>query len=227
MPPPAGHAGPSFHTVYVVGLHWLSNQAFELELGCPEGFQFLPGQRVRVAHAGIQRDYSPVSSPAESSLTLCIRRVEGGQLTPRLARLRIGEPLQLAGPMGYFVFRPSSRPAVFVATGTGIAPFVSMARAGATGFHLLHGVRTAAELYYATLFRQRAGRYVPCLAGAENTSPAPAAAFAGRVTQYVAEKLPPGAYDFYLCGRVEVIGGVTRLVDQRFPGSLVYTEAYY
>ena len=46
------------------------------------------------------------------------------------------------GPHGYFTFRDFRLKPVFVATGTGIAPFVSMVRAGAKGFIVLHGVST-------------------------------------------------------------------------------------
>ena len=49
----------------------------------------------------------------------------------------------------------------------------------------------------------------------------------GRVTEYLDQHLTPGTYDFYLCGRSEMIRDVTLLIDERFPGSLVYTELFY
>ena len=51
--------------------------------------------------------------------------------------------------------------------------------------------------------------------------------FHGRVTDYLRDKLPVTAYDFYLCGRREMIRDVTLLVDERFPGSHIYTEPFY
>jgi ferredoxin-NADP reductase len=203
----------------------LSEGAFELELNRPYGFQFLPGQRIHLLVGGVGRDYSLVSAPAGPGLALCIRKVTGGRLSSLLAALPPGAKVELAGPLGYFVLRPSSRTPVFVATGTGVAPFVSMARAGATGFCLLHGVRAASDLYYQELFQAAAGHYVACVSG--TTGALPPGAFRGRVDRYLAQHLPPAAYDFYLCGRVDMIGDVTRLVDERFPGSRVYTEAYY
>jgi len=50
--------------------------------------------------------------------------------------------------------------------------------------------------------------------------------FAGRVTGYLGGHLPSGAYDFYLCGKGEMIRDVIHLVDQKFPDSLVYTEPF-
>jgi NAD(P)H-flavin reductase len=49
----------------------------------------------------------------------------------------------------------------------------------------------------------------------------------GRVSDYLEAHLPDGAYDFYLCGRQDMIRDVTLLVDEKFPGSLVYAETFY
>ena len=113
---------------------------------------------------------------------------------------------------------------VFVATGTGIAPFCSMVRSGIGGFVLLHGVRQPADLYYRDLFQTAAKTYVACLSSADQESDA---YFHGHVTEYLQKHLPMGSYDFYLCGNRGVIRDVTRLVDRQFPGSLVYTEMFY
>jgi NAD(P)H-flavin reductase len=80
------------------------------------------------------------------------------------------------------------------------------------------------DLYYASHFRQSARKYIPCLTDAKKL---PANAFRGRVTEYLEQHLTAGAYDFYLCGRSEMIRDVTLLIDERFPQSLVYTERFY
>lgn len=120
-----------------------------------------------------------------------------------------------------------------MATGTGIAPFVSYARAGVAGYVLLHGVRTAGELYYRDILASAASLYVPCISGArrgrfEAGAPGPAShAYSGRVTGYVADLLEPGVYDFYLCGRSDMIVDAVKIIDERFPGSFVYTEPFF
>ena len=206
----------------------LSKKTFEIELARPGSFEFAAGQRITVQEGDIERDYSLVSPPGGPTLALCIRLVEGGSLSPILAGKEIGAKIRFTGPHGYFLFRSSDRPAVFVATGTGIAPFVSMARAGCRGFLLLHGVRTAAELYYRDVFMGGpAEAYVPCLSGISDQTAPPDPWFHGRVTEYIAARLSGGLYDFYLCGREEMIRDVIHLVDKRFPGSYVYTEIFY
>lgn len=193
-------------------------------LSAPPEFQFKAGQRIRLSLGEHERDYSIVSAPQESELALCIRMVAGGKLSVLLSIADIGTSFSINGPHGYFTYKPSPRPAVFVATGTGIAPFCSMARSGITGFMLLHGVSLPDDLYYASQFQQSALRYIPCLTGTEQIPPH---TFMGKVTAYLEQHLAPGAYDFYLCGRYEMIRDVTLLIDERFPESLVYTEQFY
>jgi benzoate/toluate 1,2-dioxygenase reductase subunit len=206
---------------------WLSDATFEIELARPSLFEFNPGQSIRVIHQQLERDYSLVSDPTGPTLSLCIRNVQDGSLTPLLATAKIRSRISFTGPHGYFTFRPAQRPPVFIATGTGVAPFVSMVRSGVKGFTLLHGVREPSELYYKSLFRTATKNYVTCFSGSAPESPEPEDVFQGRVTDYLERNLPPGIYDFYLSGRIEMVRDVTHLVDERFPGSLVYTEIFY
>lgn len=205
----------------------LSGKSFELRFSRPEGLAFRAGQHLCVDLGGVGRDYSLVSGPGDPDLALCVREFPGGKVSPGLAALRPGDPLVFSGPRGHFTFRPSERPAVFVATGTGIAPFVSMGRDGVRGFTLVQGVREPEDLYYADLLREWAGEMVPCLSGNQEGRALPGGAFAGRVTEYVDRVLPRWAYDFYLCGREEMIRDVTLLVDDAFPDSRVYAEIFF
>ena len=203
---------------------WLSNKSFELTLKKPNAFEYIPGQWIRLIHDAIDRDYSLVSAPTDPHLALCVRNIEAGFLSFELSHAPVGTRFNFNGPHGYFTFKPSNRPAVFVATGTGVAPFVSMARSGVTGFTLLHGVRSATENYYASVLKSTAMHYILCLS--ENHTSLDEF-FQGRVTDYLYKNLAPGRYDFYLCGRREMIRDVINCVDEKFPDSLVFTEIFY
>jgi hypothetical protein len=65
---------------------------------------------------------------------------------------------------------------------------------------------------------------VPCISGSGESS---GGHFQGRVTEYLRKYLETGRYDFYLCGRREMIRDVTLLADEKFPGSYIYTEIFY
>ena len=203
---------------------WLSQRAFEIKFSRPANLVFKPGQRLRFHYQIAARDYTPVSTPQDSEIVFCIRKVDTGLLTPVLSRAEIGTRFEFSGPDGYFTFKPSERTPVFVATGAGIAPFRSMVRSGVAGFKLLHGVHTPDDLYYAAEFAAAADQYVPCIS---KKYPSCGKHFSGRVTDYLQRHLPPAGYDFYLCGRREMIRDVTWLVDEKFLNSRIYTETFY
>lgn len=92
----------------------------------------------------IARHYTPLpslstlgssSSPAdgnEDELRFLIRRVDGGEMSTYLSKLRVGDAVWLRGPhLGFDVERrlgDAGRRVVFVAGGTGIAPALQVAR---------------------------------------------------------------------------------------------------
>jgi ferredoxin-NADP reductase len=201
---------------------WLSESALEIELERPEELEFTAGQSIRVIVGEEGRDYSLTSGPSEGSLSLCVRLVEGGAVSPVVAGATLGTSLNFTGPHGAFLLRASPRPIVWAATGVGIAPFLSMVRAGATGFTLLHGVRRIGELFRREELEAAASRYVPCLSR-ESAS----GCFPGRITGWAAQQLGPGTYDFYLCGNRRMVRDFLILVDERFPRSHVYTEIFF
>jgi len=208
----------------LTGRRFLSAATLELSLARPDSFSFEAGQSLRLFHAGAERDYTMISGPREPGLTLLVRLVPDGKVSSFLAEAPLGTPLRCSGPLGRLLFRPSDRGPVFVATGTGIAPFVSMVRSGVRGFTVLYGVRTPEELHYEDELARAADRLVACLSRGVSAGPN---RFPGRVTGFVRSHLPAGAYDFYLCGRGEMIRDVTYLVDERFPGSRVFSEPFF
>jgi len=216
------------YSAQLLGRRWLSKKSFEVELSRPQGFQFEAGQTILICHQSLERYYSVITAPAEENrIALCIRHIKEGSLSPVLADAPIGHRFDFSGPHGYFWFRASRRPAVFVATGTGIAPFVSMARSGISGFTMLHGVRTAADLYYQSVFLRSASAYVPCLSDPQAEDREQSGIYHGKVSAYVKHQMAPGAYDFYLCGRQEMIRDIIHVVDEYFPGSFIYTEVFF
>jgi ferredoxin-NADP reductase len=103
----------------------------------------------------LQRPYSPANPPgADADLELLVRRVPDGQLTPLLWELPLGARLRIGSAKGLFRLIPDDRRHhLFVATGTGLAPMLSMiatllARQAPPPITLVHGVRYPDELAY-------------------------------------------------------------------------------
>lgn len=225
--PASGSKQGSLQETKLINRHWISKKAFEIELARPSGFHFTAGQTIRLIHGEVKRYYSIISAPTDPTLALCVRFVESGSFTPTLATADMGHPFTLTGPHGYFTFNASLRPPVFVATGTGIAPFVSMARSGVKNFLLLHGVSRAEDLYYEHVFCNFSNDYAPCISNPTTDEQMVRGRFQGRVSDYIRINLPRIKHDFYLCGRDEMVRDVTQLVDDSFPGSRVYSEVFY
>ena len=104
----------------------------------------------------VQRPYSVASAPAVAGTDgyeFYVRLVEGGTFTPLLWRLPIGHRMRMIGPKGKFMLQPDDdRTHIFISSGTGNAPFVSMMR------QLLIDGRTAAgRLPQRRVARRRAG----------------------------------------------------------------------
>lgn len=210
----------------VKGQVWLDNESFELICSRPENFQFIAGQHVALTHQGKERDYTILSAPDAPELRFLIKRVAGGALSNTLAELTPGAQLLMSKAKGYLTYRPTDRPVYFVATGVGIAPFVAMAAAGVTGFTLIHGTREASQLFYRRELTLAARRYIPCLSGQIKQGTALLDLHRGYVTDYIDRHLKPGLYDFYLCGARAMIHDMTHILDQHYPDTRIYSEAY-
>ena len=102
-----------------------------LRLPAVEPLRFKPGQYLDVLlEGGRRRSFSIASPPHDSDLLeLHVRRVPGGGFTAALFEtLHDGSLLKIEGPIGQFVYREQSAPALMIAGGTGFAPLKSMLR---------------------------------------------------------------------------------------------------
>ena len=105
----------------------------------------------------IRRAYSIASSSvAREYLEFYITLVRSGELTPRLFSLQVGQRLWVGRKVtGMFTLRdvPQDKQLVLLATGTGIAPYMSMVRTvlateGTQRFAVVHGARHSWDLGY-------------------------------------------------------------------------------
>lgn len=123
-------------------------------------FAFAAGQWVNLffpaADGEIKRSYSVASAPDGSPrFAIAVTKVEGGPASTKLHDLAVGQVLRATGPSGFFVREPTdASAALFVATGTGLAPIRSMVRAALDAgskakMSILLGVRHEADILWA------------------------------------------------------------------------------
>jgi len=131
--------------------------AFQFEK--PKDFVFKAGQYIDLSLSssrpgqsnGLTHTFSIASSPSDEEL-LVTTRMRNTVFKQALSILPIGTEVRIEGPMGSFsVHKNTARPAVFLAGGIGIAPFLSML-SYATGEKLRHPI----FLFYANRYLEDA-----------------------------------------------------------------------
>jgi len=210
------------------------------------------------AHGGtkiIRRAYSIVTPPRiREYFEFFIARVDQGRLTPMLEKLSEGERLWI-GPKikGKFTLSdvPSEKDLVMVATGTGLAPYLSMFHQYRDTrrwrrFVLLYGARMAEDLAYHEELQELAAAdsslvYIPTVTREPDGSPW--AGQRGRVQhvlvdqiyeQLVGAPLDPVQCQVFLCGNPQMIEQAQPMLEQkgfkkhsrRTPGNLHF-ERYW
>lgn len=109
-----------------------STMAFRFEK--PVSFTFKPGQAIDLILTGLPSDepqstrhtFSLVSAPFQETLTIATR-MRDSAFKRALKALPVGSPVNLEGPFGALTLHSNhARPAVFVAGGIGITPFMSI-----------------------------------------------------------------------------------------------------
>ena len=194
--------------------------------GFPRDFEFQAGQVIGIAlvEDGPRRLYSICSGEDDEEVWILYNVIEEGYLTPRLADLEAGDTIWITEPRGEFTCHEEK--AVWIATGTGIAPFYSMLRSGkADGKVLIHGNRYLEQFHFYDDFQSALGKaYIRCCSGESADG-----VFYGRVTRYLAGRpvLEPGL-KYYLCGSAEMVVDTRDiLIEQGIPFDQIISEIYF
>ena len=195
-----------------------------------------------------QRPYSVASAPRESGdggYEFYVRLVPIIRFTTLLWRLPVGHGMRMIGPKGKFLLEPDDdRTHLFVSTGTGIAPFVSMIRETLADGRprkavVLHGCSFVDELGYGAELAawQRDGTYpltyVPTISRPDDPRNAGWTGRTGRaeaVVRSVCKELHLRADRtvVYICGNPDMIlNAESALMDLGFPEFHVKKELYW
>ncbi|HEV7309447.1 benzoate 1,2-dioxygenase electron transfer component BenC [Ensifer sp.] len=198
-----------------------NDAAIVLELDTDAAPAFLPGQYVNidVPGSGQGRSYSFSSAPGETRLGFLIKKIPGGLMSTWLERAEVGTKLELTGPLGSFYLRAVQRPLLFLAGGTGLAPFLSMleqlARTNADQkVHLIYGVTRDLDLVLVDeieAYTKRLPNFTFSTVVADAASSHPRK---GWVTQHMpGELMNGGDVDVYLCGPPPMVDAVRKHLD--------------
>jgi benzoate/toluate 1,2-dioxygenase reductase subunit len=208
--------GQSFETT-LRGVERLSETSIAFTLDAPAGLGFLPGQYVNLLVPGTdqRRSYSFSSAPGAETVSFLVRDIPRGLMSTWLRESAApGTRMEFTGPAGSFYLREVKRPLLFLAGGTGLAPFLAMlGKLAATGcdqpVHLVYGVTNDADLVGVKALEDYASRidhfaFSTCVAAEGSAHPRK-----GYVTAHITpEQLNGGEVDIYLCGPPPMVDAV-------------------
>jgi ferredoxin--NADP+ reductase len=174
-----------------------------------------------------------------------VRSVQGGTFTPLLWRLPLGHKMRMIGPKGKFMLLPGDdRTHIFISSGTGNAPFVSMMRQAladgtARPVVFLNGVSYAHELGYRDILEdwERTGEYpvtfIPTVSRPNDPANAGWMGRSGRVEMIlgpVLDELGLTAANSvaYICGNPDMILAAEQtLLERDYAEDQVHKELYW
>ncbi len=226
----------------------LTHDVFELKLKRPDGdgyeMNFRAGQYISIVIPGagpggrnLRRAYSIASAPQWNEVELCVKLVDGGPGTSYLNSLKAEHEFQGQAPFGDFCLEHDQKlPAMFIGTGTGLAPLRSMVLCdewqSKAPVSFLLGVRSEKDIIYPELFTAERPAQ---LQGHDHVKIAlsrpegPWDGFKGRVTDYIRAM----DWDFvhshyYLCGSGAMIAEVKEfLAVKGVDKEQIHTEKYF
>jgi len=226
----------------------LTHQVKGLRLGLPGpkgSFIFKPGQYIQLEVPKFKlskepeyRAFSIASSPQETdSIELYIGRVAKGIVSTYIHDyLKKGQEIVLRGPFGEFFYREADRDMLMIATGTGLAPIMSILRSMRNG-----SIRRTATLYFGTrhqrdlycveelreLEKQLASfSFVPTLSREEEGSSWDGER--GRVTELIEKRISTGSdLDVYICGNADMVESCLEgLKKKGIPETQIYFDKF-
>ncbi len=181
-------------------------------------FAFRPGQWVGVYcddflganNKPLRRAFSIASKPGEEHIELCIARGHG--LSVHLQDLSAGSKISVDGPYGMFWLRPAKK-YLFVAGGTGIAPFrpmIHQALAEGKEVLLIYSMKTPSDfIYRKELEELKVNKNFKMVVTITLDQFPQWDGERGRVQNFLQKYFKKG-YDIYICGPPAMVEGVEK-----------------
>jgi benzoate/toluate 1,2-dioxygenase reductase component len=213
-------AGVSAHSGRIIAIDRLTETTtgVSIALDNRDALGFLPGQYVNIRIPGTDqsRSYSFSSGPMANEITFLLRNTPFGAMPTYLReRAQVGDQIEIHGPLGSFYLRPIQRPLLFLAGGTGLAPFLAMLEkirddgGSSHRIHLILGVTNDADLVKVEeleAYAKRLPNFTFTCTVADEASSYPNK---GYVTRYIEPaQLNGGDADVYLCGPPPMVDAV-------------------
>lgn len=187
---------------------------------------------------GERRSYSISSAPEKNhGFELLVDISPKGKGTTYLDSLQFGDEIRFLAPLGLFSVAEDAqtKPLVLIATGSGIAPFMSIVldelqqKLNKNQITLYWGLRHVEELFWEDEFEELATdfpnfHFHPVISQAVPEWPL----CRGRVTDCLSVHELPAEANYYLCGSTSMIKDVIELlIKKRISETQIHHEKFY
>jgi len=146
----------SYETLTVTSVEHYTDRLFKIQCNRPKSYRFTAGEFVMIGFPDddIRRAYSITSGPYDDYLEFYSIKVQDGPLTSKLQHIKVGDQLEVGSKAtGTLILANLELKGDLwmLATGTGIAPFISLLRDPETfdsfdNIHVVWSVRSMPEL---------------------------------------------------------------------------------
>ena len=187
-----------------------------------------------------RRSYSIASDPGDlKKLQFCIQIERDGRAAEIFRSATLGSQLTLSTAEGRFEVKDPSKPLVFIAGGSGIAPLKSflhsllpVSKSGQSGppLLLIYGCHSVRAIPFVEEIRnwdgQFTNRFKAYFASENGQDPQIFSGNALGLLQQLRDQLPKGA-DYYLCGPPAMLSALRAfLADEGVSEKQIFTDSY-
>ena len=196
---------------------------------------FAPGQFMTIfVDKYTRRSYSISSVSGLNYVETYNDITPGGPGSQYFINAEVGDTIEVMLPLGRFVYKAKPGPVVFIATGTGITPFLAMLETALKinksqrQIHLVWGCRFEKDFFvkeqledYANTFPNF--KYSLCVSRERIVD-----MYQGRVTGLITETEYDPECSFYICGGQEMIKDAENILSRKgFSKTQIYYEQFY
>ena len=210
----------------------LNPHVFQFTFQTQHPVLFTPGQYATVIiDAKTRRQYS-FCSPANNSTSFDIV-VDVSPMGPGskfFMEKKVGDRVEILAPLGNFIYTESSRKKIFIATGTGIAPFRSMIiTAPSESIVLYWGLRHEEDVYWQQEFEEFSNTHPNVQFILTLSQPSDNwVGKKGHVQDHLFSQLNLRNADYYICGNKDMVSDVReKLLAAQVPTTQVKSELFY
>lgn len=218
------HKRKELKAVKIISNQLLTGGVHYLQL--EKAFEFHAGQVIALAmHPDDEpRLYSIASGTRQPYLSILFDVKPDGELTPPLSMVQPDDTVYISEPFGKFLCQ--EQPAIWIATGTGIAPFISLVESGlANNIQLLHGARNIDKFFFQDYLKNKLGANYLRFCTTESETDI----IEGRLTTYLENTTNlPTNNKYYLCGGSQMVIDVREiLISKGVPFDNIIAEIYF